>query len=72
MAGRTSGRYITRGRGLELEREIRALERRMDERVSAAEARADAATARTDRLLELLTSLVGKRAASTIREAGHG
>lgn len=44
----------------------------MDERLRAAEARADAASSRADELLRLLNSLVGKRAASPIREVGRG
>jgi hypothetical protein len=72
VPARTRGVYVTRGRGLELEREIHALEQRLTERVRAAEARADAAAARCDELLRLLNSLVDRRSASPIREAANG
>lgn len=64
MARPTRGVYVTRGRGLELEREIRAVEQRLEARVTQAEARADAAAARADELLRLLTSLTTRKSAA--------
>lgn len=54
---RTKGVYVTRGRGLELEREMRAMEKRLEARVQRAEDAAAAASTRADRLLSVLENL---------------
>lgn len=50
----TKGAYVTRGRGLELERQIERVRRELGERVAAAEARAQAAENSNKQLLELI------------------
>lgn len=50
----TKGAYLTRGRGLELEKQIESVRRELGERVAAAEARAAAAEQRVDTLLEVI------------------
>lgn len=52
---------MTKGRALELEREIRSLERRFEERVRRAEARADAASKRADDLIAFLQTAAQRR-----------
>lgn len=59
---RTKGRYVTRGRGEELERQIRDVEQRLGERVAAAEARASAAEERANAIYGALLNLVKKPA----------
>ena len=65
MRTRSSGGPIkvTSARAYELEREIRAVEVRLSKRILAAEARADAASARADLILETLTNLLRRRVA---------
>jgi hypothetical protein len=51
---------VTRGRGVELEREIAAVERRLSERVAKAEARAEAAEERANQIFEALIGALRK------------
>lgn len=67
---RTKGVYVTRGRGLELERELRQLERRLSDRVANAEALAVAASNRTDELLRLFARYVDQTRPAQPRRQG--
>jgi hypothetical protein len=66
---RTKGSYVTRGRGLELEKEIARVHRELSERVAAAEARAIAAEARANTIYEVLVEALTKRPTATKRKA---
>lgn len=62
---RSKGLYVTKGRALELERQIEDARRELGERVAAAEARAQTAEARVEALYELLLKTRGRGTADT-------
>ncbi len=55
---KTKGAYVTRGRGLELERQIEQVRRDLGERIAAAEARAEAAERRCN---DIITTILNAR-----------